>query len=131
MKLLPIEHKQQTIIIVEDDYGNATILEMLLSMGTSHIPFHYRSAVDLLQNIDEVKRIRPALFLVDYLLPTLNGLSLCRYLHETGEFSSIPVVLVSGSTDASLVKEAEQIGITLLHKPYDIDALLAVVRQYV
>lgn len=131
MKLLPIEHKQQTIIIVEDDHGNATILEMLLSMGTTHISFHYRSAVDLLQNIDEVKRIRPALFLVDYLLPTINGLSLCRYLHETEEFASIPAVLVSGSTDASLVKEAEQIGITLLHKPYDIDALLAVVGQYV
>lgn len=131
MKLLPNERKQQTIIIVEDDHGNATILEMLLSMGTTHISFHYRSAVDLLQNIDEVKRIRPALFLVDYLLPTINGLSLCRYLHETEEFSSIPVVLVSGSTDASLVKEAEQIGITLLHKPYDIDALLAVVGQYV
>lgn len=131
MKLLPIERGQQTIIIVEDDHGNATILEMLLSMGTTHISFHYRSAADLFQHIDEVKRIRPALFLVDYLLPTLNGLSLCHYLHETEEFANIPVVLVSGSTDASLAKEVEQIGITFLHKPYDIDALLAVVRQYV
>lgn len=124
------KQERQTIIIVEDDHANATMLEMLLSMGTGHISFSYQSAVDLIKNIDEVKRSRPALFLVDYFLPAVNGLALCRFLRQTKEFLGIPVVLVSGSNDHTLLEEAQQMGIKLLHKPYDVDALFSVVRKF-
>lgn len=129
MKLLPNKQEQQTIIIVEDDHGNATVLEMLLSMTTAYISFSYRSAADLLKNLEEVKQSHPALFLIDYFLPAINGLTLCRQLSEMEEFKGVPIVLVSASTDASLLKGAQQSGITLLHKPYDVDALFSVLKQ--
>lgn len=129
MQLLPNKQEQQTIIIVEDDHGNATVLEMLLSMTTTYISFSYRSAADLLKNLEEVRQSSPALFLIDYFLPAINGLALCRRLSEMEDFKGIPIVLVSASMSTSLIKEARQSGITLLHKPYDIDALFSVIKQ--
>lgn len=130
MKPPSSERKQQTIIIVEDDNGNATVLEMLLAMQTTHISFSYRSTKDVLEHLDEIKRSQPALFLIDYFLPDIDGLSLYHALQNIHELKKIPVVLVSASYDDFLREEVQYQGITLLQKPYDVDVLLAVITQY-
>lgn len=122
---------QRTIIVVDDDHGNATILELLLSMGTNYVILTYHDALEMLEHMDEIKRSRPILFFIDYLLPKMNGMVLCDRLHKIGAFQNVPIVLVSGMMEESLAKEARLKGITLIHKPYDADALLDVIKQKV
>lgn len=123
--------KPQTVVILDDDGGNATILEMLLSMGTTSIPLVYHSAREMFACLEELKQSYPALFLVDYLLPRTDGICVCEQLRQIEEFKDVPTVLVSASTAQSLTNDAEQRGFMLIHKPYDVDELLEVVRQQV
>jgi CheY-like chemotaxis protein len=106
MQLSQQKPEQQTIVIVEDDNGNATMLEMVLSMGTEYISYLYSNGVELLASLDEIKQSHLALFFVNYFRPDINGLSLCRLLHEIEEFKERPTILVSASTDDLLTKEA-------------------------
>jgi CheY-like chemotaxis protein len=129
MILTQHQPKQKTVVIVDDNSENATILEMLLSMGTTYFPLAYHDAMEVLACFDEIKRSDPALFLVDYILPKINGISLCELLHDTEEFKNVPVVLVSAFRETSLTQEAEQKGVTIIQKPYEVDVLLNMISQ--
>ncbi len=131
--MTPMQHKlkQKAIVIVDDNSENATMLEMLLSMGTAYIPLAYHDAIDVLVYLDEIKRSHPVLFLVDYVLPKISGMALCEQLHSIDAFKQVPVVLVTAFAEEALIQEAEQKGITLIQKPYDIDVLLSVISQNV
>ena len=64
------------------------------------------------------------LFLIDYLLPGMDGLALARAIR--GQHPELPIALITGS--AHLVSEADLVaaGITrLFTKPFDLDDLVA------
>lgn len=131
MTLMPHNLKQKSVVIVDDNRENASILEMLLSMGTTYTPLTYHDAMEVLAYLDEIEQTHPVLFLVDYVLPTINGMALCEQLHALEAFKGVPTVLVSAFTEDTLEQEARQKGITLIPKPYDIDVLLSVISQNV
>jgi two-component system, OmpR family, phosphate regulon response regulator PhoB len=131
MTLMQHKLKQKAVVIVDDNSENATILEMLLSMGTAYIPLTYHDAQEVLANLDEIKQSHPVLFLVDYVLPKISGMALCERLHAIEEFKTVPTVLVSAFAEDALRQEAGRKGITIVQKPYDIDVLLSVISLQV
>lgn len=73
--------------------------------------------------LDEFPADGVDLLVVDHRMPGLTGLELVKKLHRL--HSSIPVVLMTAFPDPALAAEAAQLGVTLLAKPFSLDALSA------
>src|SRR5574341_1729137 len=72
---------------------------------------------------------RPALILLDPVLPGLDGFAVCRRLQADGPTQAIPVILLTGHADPQLQSKAFQAGAALaLPKPVDPGQLIATVR---
>lgn len=116
------EPARKCILLVEDDPANAALLYEVISRETSHYAFVVSDGAAALQF---VRRTRPHLLLLDYLLPDMNGLELYDRLYVMGELYDVPALLISA---ASFHFEPDKRPITLMTKPFDLDELLATIE---
>lgn len=124
------ENFRQTVIIVEDDSANAEVLMLLLQGEKIYNILSFRSGSEVLANLDDIKSKQPALFLLDYQLSGMNALELYEQFRVIKELEKVPAVIVSATTLNEKQKEhLQQLGLVLIQKPYDIDHLLATVKQ--
>jgi CheY-like chemotaxis protein len=69
------------------------------------------------------------LILLDLMMPGISGWQVIAALKASPQTRAIPVVVLSARRD--LPATAQELGIvTFLAKPFDIDELLGIVRQY-
>lgn len=79
------------IQIIEDDPDHASLLDHALRKA------RYRTNVahDGQAGLSDVKRLQPALVLLDVMLPGMDGHTLCRLLREDPHTQSIPIIMIS------------------------------------
>ncbi|MDM0034205.1 response regulator [Variovorax sp. J22P271] len=104
------------ILVVEDDPGvRRSMVESLQVLG-----FRVRQAADGETGLIELKKARPDLLLVDYLMPRMNGAELIA--RAQAMYNDIPVLLATGYADMNAVERL--IGPqSVLAKPFDLDTL--------
>lgn len=119
------------VLIVEDD---AEMREMLAS-ALSLAGFHAIGAEDGLEALHLLRAVRrraptmPCLVLLDLKMPRLGGNEFRRAQLGDPTVASVPVAVMSGAVDVE--QRARALGaVATLPKPIDVDALIAVVRQY-
>lgn len=122
----------KTVLLVEDDPGNAIMLDLLLRMEKRYQVLSFRSGGEVLANLDLIQAHSPALFLLDYVLPRMTGLELYRCLHATEGLGQVPGILVTGSWlfDERHITLAER-DLAVMKKPYDIDMMLNTVQNVI
>jgi CheY-like chemotaxis protein len=111
------------IFIVEDDEDIAEVIVTILQEETG-----YRAVLftDGFQALKAVRTLTPRLFVLDYKLPSMDGIELYDKLHEISELEHIPALMMS----ASLPKgELEKRGITPVHKPFDVNELIEKISE--
>lgn len=87
-------------------------------------------AVDGAEAVAVARRERPALALLDVMMPELDGLAACRLLREDPELSDIPIVILSARGQAADVEAGRAAGASAyLVKPFDTAELLALVAR--
>jgi CheY-like chemotaxis protein len=110
------------VLIVDDDRGIRESLKSVVE-SAGHQAFvagNGREAIDLLRKIP-----RPALILLDLMMPVMTGWELLALLREDDAFSAIPVVIVSA------VPSKDAVGATrVIQKPLDVDVLLNIVEEF-
>jgi CheY-like chemotaxis protein len=78
-----------------------------------------------------IQRQRPDLILLDLMLPIEDGWTFLRARQADAELASIPVVAISAAAQGRLL-EAKELGADAwLTKPFELDALTALVRSFV
>lgn len=117
----------RAILIVEDeDTIRNVIAEHLAEEG-----FQTRAAATLPELETAIADDTPALILLDLMLPEDSGFSFLRRRQTDVIMASIPVVVLSAAPPGRLA-EAKELGAdAFLSKPFDIDALTALVRSFV
>jgi CheY-like chemotaxis protein len=119
----------KTILVVEDDNSNAEVFEVLLTSETPYRILIMESGQEVLLRIEEIKAARPALFLFDYHLPAMTALELYDQLHAIEEFKNIPTLITSASHPGPIAHEIAKRGLTLIEKPFEVDILIATIKQ--
>jgi CheY-like chemotaxis protein len=121
-----MEGKQKpTILIVEDDVDIRLVLvDVLTSEGLYDI-IDVRTAEEALIVVNET--IVDAL-LLDYTLPSMNGLELYDYIHKKVFSKYIPTLFISANVS---LPDLQERSLQLLQKPFDIDDLLQYVQHLV
>ena len=85
---------------------------------------------DSTRAMDELRRQRPDVLLLDVVMPEITGFDILQMLRADEEFSHLPVIILTSSSDAETKLEALDLGATdFLSKPVDPSELALRVRN--
>jgi CheY-like chemotaxis protein len=112
-----------TILLVEDNDDVREMMAVALELGGHKVmsASNGRAALELLSESQ-----RPAVIVLDLMMPVMNGWELSRVLSADPRLADIPVVVVSAVSSEIAHRLA---GREVVRKPVDIEQLLDVVNQ--
>jgi DNA-binding response OmpR family regulator len=113
------------ILLVEDEVKLARFIELELECEGYRISV----ANDGLTGLTMARESSPDLLILDWMLPGMSGLELCRRLRTTG--SKVPVIFLTAKDDVSdRVAGLDAGADDYVVKPFSIEELLARVRAH-
>lgn len=115
----------KTILVVEDDEDIGSFIVEALLQETSYQALLVTTGSKALET---VKTIKPNLFVLDYLLPRMNGIDLYDRLHSSKDLEDIPAIMISANLPSG---EARKRKITCLKKPFELDDLLQTIEELI
>ncbi len=117
--------KEQTLLLVEDDYDIRTMLELLLDMEGYRV---VRSANGR-EALDELLRgLHPDVILLDLMMPVMSGWQLLDIMERDPVLADIPVIVISGDGRSAAQLVADRVS-CFLKKPLDLDELLTKIAE--
>jgi DNA-binding response OmpR family regulator len=112
-----------TILVVEDDPNLAFVLKDNLEFEGYVVV----TVADGAQALDKVAALRPDLVILDVMLPSLNGIQVCKGLRERGDRTPV-ILLTARSQEAEKVLGLDAGADDYVTKPFGVQELLARVR---
>lgn len=114
------------ILVIEDEPYIRKILQVQLESSG----YSVATAQNGVQGLEAIKKQRPDLVLLDLMMPDMDGHEVCRRLKDCYETSNIPVIILTAKSDlGEKVRTLEYGANDYLTKPYELDELLARVRN--
>src|SRR5215813_10024346 len=113
-----------TVLIVDDDADIRELMKIFLETDGYRVSV----AADGYEAFEQLRTNgRPALILLDLMMPRMDGEQFLKQLHSS-RFAKTPVVIMSGHNAAH--KKAEELeAVCCLMKPVELDELLKTVRR--
>ena len=113
------------VMVVEDDAAIATMLRYNLEKHG----YRVEEAVDGQEAITRIAETQPDLVLLDWMLPVMSGIEVCRQIRRRPETRDLPVIMVTArAEDQDSVRGLNTGADDYITKPFSIEALLARVR---
>ncbi|MBK1659409.1 phosphate regulon transcriptional regulator PhoB [Paracraurococcus ruber] len=114
-----------TILVVEDEIPLLTLLRYNLEKQG----FRVEEAADGQEALLRVAEAKPDLVLLDWMLPQLSGLEVCRQLRRRPATRDLPIIMVTARTEQQDTVRALDTGADdYISKPFAMDGLLARIR---
>ena len=105
---------KQRILVVDDDLDILNIM----SISLKDKGYEVEGTANGDEAISRAERFKPDLIIMDIYLSGTNGKDICKKLKETKKTSSIPIILISASTQLkNTVRECGANG--FLNKPFE------------
>jgi sigma-B regulation protein RsbU (phosphoserine phosphatase) len=101
-----IEHEVKVLLIDDQPIVGEAVRRMVAI--DPNIVFHH--CEDASGAVEEAKRIRPTVILLDLVMPDVDGLSLVKRFREDAETREIPMIVLSTKEDPELKAEAFTLG---------------------
>lgn len=115
----------QKIAIIDDFEESCQLMSEIL---TPHFECTYICQAE--KALDFVKMKNPDLILMDYKMPFVNGVELCKAIKEIDEIKKIPIIFVSGAvTSEERIETLEAGGDDFLAKPFHPKELVLRVQK--
>ncbi|MEO2048625.1 MAG: response regulator [Pirellulales bacterium] len=95
----------KTIFIADDD----TDIVNLLSCRCKQLGFKVETARNATTALGVIEQCRPDAVILDVEMPSGNGLSVCEMMSSHEELRSIPVIILTGSTNEDTVRRCHQL----------------------
>ena len=115
------------IMIVDDEPYNVLVVRKFLQQGGYS---KFVSTTESPKVLDLLRREQPDLVLLDVMMPQVSGLDILRAMKMDESLSTIPVVVLTASPEASIKTQALELGVAdFLSKPVDPSELLLRVRN--
>lgn len=118
----------KTVLIVDDSNTNNFLLQSILETEgiNSSIALSGKEAFDYL----EIEK--PALILLDIMMPNIDGFTVLKKIKNTPETKEIPVIFITAKNDKNIKEQAINAGASdLILKPIDVKRVIKVVKQII
>jgi len=119
----PFQRAGTVILLVDEDASLREMLCMVLGSEPSYSVSAAATATDALQFLHV---LRPDLVIIDYELSSSTGLHFYDQLHQKNAFPPIPGILLSAPL---ALYELKPRPLWIVQEPFDLDTLLAAVKQ--
>ena len=117
------------IVLVEDDAVIAELIEYNLTCDGFALR-SYRSGASMFAALPGIDGI--SLFILDIMLPGMDGFEICKNIRESGMFPLVPIVMLTArGTESDKVKGLEAGADDYLTKPFGIREFLARVHAHI
>jgi two-component system, OmpR family, phosphate regulon response regulator PhoB len=113
------------VLVVEDEAALATMLRYNLEKQG----FRVEEAADGHEALTRIAETKPDLVLLDWMLPALSGLEVCRQIRRRPATRDLPVIMVTARTeDQDAVRGLNTGADDYITKPFSTEALVARMR---
>lgn len=115
----------EKIMIIEDEEDLVTLLKYNLEKEG----FGTASETDGAKAVDAVKINQPALVLLDWMLPGMSGVEICRQIRYDNDLRNIPIIMLTArGEEADKVKGLSIGADDYMTKPFSVPELIARIR---
>jgi len=122
ISILPPARDYLHILIIDDDAQLARYIHEVLSIHPDNIKL--LTASNGFEAGRQIQTFKPDVVLLDLMMPSLDGFSVCRILKEDPSTSSIRIIAMTGYYTPDNVEQIVNAGAeTCLAKPLQLDAL--------
>ena len=119
---------EKTVLIVDDSNTNNFLLQSILETEgiKSIIAYNGKEAFEYL------KIEKPALILLDIMMPYLDGFSVLKKIKNDQKLNNIPVIFITAKHDDNLKQKALEAGAAdLIQKPIDVNEIVNLVKHLI
>ncbi len=114
------------ILIVDDEPHVVKMLESRLRANG----YNTASAGDAILAVQQARREKPDLILLDIMMPAGSGLTVIKNLKSMTETKDIPVIFITATTGEKVEQEAYELGAAhFVRKPFDSADILKKIRS--
>jgi two-component system phosphate regulon response regulator PhoB len=113
------------VLVVEDEAALATMLRYNLEKQG----FRVEEATDGQEALTRIAETQPDLVLLDWMLPQMSGIEVCRQIRRRSSTRDLPVIMVTARTeDQDAVRGLNTGADDYITKPFSMESLLARMR---
>lgn len=114
------------IIAIDDD----PIIRTLIKKTFGNLGFEVLTASDGFEGIHTIITQRPALILLDIMMPIVDGLEVLKRIKEIPEVAKIPIIMFTAVAESKMVVESSKLGADdYIIKPFQSAVLVTKVRD--
>lgn len=118
---------KEVVLVIDDTIDNLELISYLVQ-DAGYICSPLMNGQDAI-NIAE--KVKPALIIVDLMMPEINGFDLIKQFKSHVELSSIPIVMVTSSVRSGDEDIAESLGcVDYITKPIDSDSFIKKIKSW-
>ena len=118
---------KKRILVVDDE---RELVEML-SLRLEANDYEVFTAYDGQEGLDQARKLKPDLILLDLMLPKLDGYKVCQMLKFDEKYKQIPVILFTARAQEADLKLGEEMGAdAYLTKPFEPSILLGKIAEF-
>ncbi|MEC4984771.1 MAG: response regulator [Oscillatoria sp. PMC 1068.18] len=115
------------ILVVDDIQRNLLVIGNMLEKAGYETTF----ATNGEQALARVANAKPDLILLDFMMPDLNGIEVCRKLKANAQYCEIPIIFLTASNEQEdLVKAFESGAADYISKPFRSSEVLARIKTH-
>jgi DNA-binding response OmpR family regulator len=116
----------ELVLVIDDSPTITKVVQLVLTKAG----YLVQTAPDGELGLQAVRAERPALILLDFVMPRMNGYQFCRELTADAKLRDIPVILMSAKGDQVGERFVKVMGIVdYITKPFSPEAITAVVQH--
>jgi DNA-binding response OmpR family regulator len=93
-------------MLVDDDPGVLRLVEIILK----RTGYNVATAIDGPTALSLLEEVRPDLFVLDVMMPGMDGLELCRRLRADPRCQHHPIIILSAKSDPRSVRDGLEAG---------------------
>ena len=113
------------IFIIEDE----TSIIQLVQHNLERDGFIVSSAINGNEGLKDIKKFEPNLLLLDWMLPDLSGIEICKSIRKDTSFKNLPVIMLTAKgEEEDKIKGLDSGADDYLTKPFSYNELLARIK---
>lgn len=117
--------EKPVVLVVEDEAALMTMLRYNLEKQG----FRVEEAVDGQEALKRIAEVTPDLMLLDWMLPVMSGIEVCRQIRRQAETRDLPIVMITArGEDQDTIRGLKTGADDYVAKPFTMETLIARMR---
>ena len=117
---------KKKILLVDDERD----LVVNVAMRLEHAGYEVLSSYDGVHALEQVRKEKPDLIILDIMLPKMDGYKVCGLLKKDARYARIPIIMFTAKAHEADEKLAREVGAdAYIIKPFEAKVLMAKIAE--